>query len=81
VDDLLAAFNDAAAIDFLKTGDRGPEGPTATTDVRAEESPGTVIGRYKLLQKIAKGGMGVVYMAEQEEPVRRRVALKIIKLN
>ena len=44
------------------------------------EKPGTVIGRYKLLQKIGEGGMGVVYMAEQEEPVRRKVALKIIKL-
>src|SRR5205814_3246132 len=38
------------------------------------------IGRYKLLQQIGEGGCGVVYMAEQEEPVRRRVALKIIKL-
>jgi tetratricopeptide (TPR) repeat protein len=45
-----------------------------------KEYPGQVIGRYKLLQKIGEGGMGVVYMAEQEEPVRRRVALKIIKL-
>src|SRR5881396_3235749 len=44
------------------------------------EGPGSVIGRYKLLQKIGEGGMGVVYMAEQREPVRRRVALKIIKL-
>ncbi len=44
------------------------------------ELPGTKIGRYKLLQQIGEGGMGVVYMAEQEEPVRRRVALKIIKL-
>src|SRR5262245_24410690 len=44
------------------------------------EGPGTKIGRYKLLQQIGEGGMGVVYMAEQEEPVRRRVALKIIKL-
>ena len=44
------------------------------------ESIGAVIGRYKLLQKIGEGGMGVVYMAQQEEPVRRRVALKIIKL-
>jgi serine/threonine protein kinase/Leucine-rich repeat (LRR) protein len=43
------------------------------------ESTGTVIGRYKLLQQIGEGGMGVVYMAEQEKPVRRRVALKIIK--
>ncbi|HEV3117030.1 MAG TPA: serine/threonine-protein kinase, partial [Gemmataceae bacterium] len=43
------------------------------------ESPGTVIGPYKLLQKIGEGGFGVVYMAEQETPVRRKVALKIIK--
>ena len=42
--------------------------------------PGDRIGRYKLLQQIGEGGCGVVYMAEQEEPVRRRVALKIIKL-
>ena len=41
---------------------------------------GTRIGRYKLLQKIGEGGCGVVWMAEQEEPVRRRVALKVIKL-
>jgi WD40 repeat protein/serine/threonine protein kinase len=80
VDDLLAAFNDAGAMDFLKTGKREQEGRTALMDARPEEGPGTVIGRYKLLQKIAEGGMGVVYLAEQEEPVRRRVALKIIKL-
>jgi serine/threonine protein kinase/tetratricopeptide (TPR) repeat protein len=43
------------------------------------EREGTLIGRYKLLQKIGEGGFGTVYMAEQEEPVRRRVALKIIK--
>ena len=43
------------------------------------ERPGTVIGRYKLLQKIGEGGFGVVYMAEQVEPVQRKVALKIIK--
>ena len=42
--------------------------------------PGEKIGRYKLLQTIGEGGCGVVYMAEQEEPVCRRVALKIIKL-
>jgi len=45
-----------------------------------EETIGTRIGRYKLVQKIGEGGCGVVYMAEQEEPVRRLVALKIIKL-
>ena len=44
------------------------------------EKPGDKIGRYKLLQQIGEGGCGVVYMAEQEEPVRRRVALKVIKL-
>jgi serine/threonine protein kinase len=43
------------------------------------EGPGTRIGHYKLLEQIGEGGMGVVYMAEQETPVRRRVALKIIK--
>ena len=44
------------------------------------ERPASTIGPYKLLQVIGEGGFGVVYMAEQEEPVRRRVALKIIKL-
>ena len=43
------------------------------------ERTGERIGHYKLLQKIGEGGFGVVYMAEQEEPVHRRVALKIIK--
>ena len=46
---------------------------------RPSEGPGTRIGPYKLLQQIGEGGMGVVYMAEQEQPVRRKVALKIIK--
>jgi serine/threonine protein kinase/Leucine-rich repeat (LRR) protein len=43
------------------------------------EAPGTVIGPYKLLQQIGEGGFGVVYMAQQEKPVVRRVALKVIK--
>jgi serine/threonine protein kinase/WD40 repeat protein len=43
------------------------------------EKPGTLVGHYKLLQQIGEGGMGVVFMAEQEQPVRRKVALKIIK--
>ncbi len=47
---------------------------------RLTEQPGDRIGRYKLLQQIGEGGCGIVYMAEQEEPVRRRVALKVIKL-
>ncbi|UCG59088.1 MAG: hypothetical protein JSU70_06180, partial [Phycisphaerales bacterium] len=49
-------------------------------DSPVAEGPGTVIGRYKLLEKIGEGGMAVVYMAEQAEPIRRKVALKIIKL-
>src|SRR5580765_7600693 len=48
--------------------------------VQITEKPGDRIGRYKLLEQIGEGGCGVVYMAEQQEPVRRRVALKVIKL-
>ncbi|MBI3407193.1 MAG: protein kinase [Planctomycetes bacterium] len=44
------------------------------------EGPGTVIGPYKLLEQIGEGGFGIVYMAEQTQPVRRKVALKIVKL-
>ena len=57
--------------------------PTAFFDRergRPDEKPSDKIGRYKLLQKIGEGGCGIVWMAEQEEPVRRRVALKVIKL-
>ncbi|MHB0960893.1 MAG: protein kinase domain-containing protein [Pirellulaceae bacterium] len=50
-----------------------------TVDQPVTEKVGTQIGPYKLLQEIGQGGMGIVYMAEQHEPVRRRVALKIIK--
>ena len=61
------------------------DGPTAsspegTVVMPAIEKPGDRIGRYKILQQIGEGGCGVVYMAEQERPVRRRVALKVIKL-
>jgi serine/threonine protein kinase len=54
--------------------------PGAGRPVGSIERPGQLIGRYKLLQKIGEGGGGVVYMAQQMEPVKRRVALKIIKL-
>src|SRR5258706_7569291 len=46
----------------------------------SDEALGSCVSHYKLLQKVGEGGCGVVYMAEQEEPVRRRVALKVIKL-
>src|SRR5438093_5209839 len=54
-------------------------GGTVRVTPPPEEQPGARIGHYKLLEKIGEGGCGVVYVAEQEEPVRRRVALKVIK--
>jgi hypothetical protein len=50
-----------------------------TLNEPALEAPGTQIGPYKLLEQIGEGGFGIVYMADQHTPVRRRVALKIIK--
>lgn len=68
VEALLSAHDEATG--FL-------EGPVVG---EPQEGPGTSIGPYKLLQEIGEGGMGIVYMAEQERPVRRKVALKVIKL-
>jgi eukaryotic-like serine/threonine-protein kinase len=75
---------ESLAADSRDTSDASPTpdaGPTE--DIPAPrhitEGPGSRIGPYKLLQAIGEGGMGAVYMAEQERPVRRRVALKIIK--
>jgi len=66
------------ADDFL---DSSPFGSNITLDGSPiSEGPGTVIGRYKLLEKVGEGGFGVVYMADQTKPISRRVALKIIKL-
>jgi WD40 repeat protein/serine/threonine protein kinase len=75
IDAMLLAH--AAADSFLEK----PAAAMATAlhEPPASESCGTVIGAYKLLQQIGEGGMGVVWMAEQTEPVRRKVALKIIK--
>jgi len=76
VEALLLAYEQAG--DFLgrPAADRSPK---AAQVLPVAEKPGDRIGHYKLLQQIGEGGCGVVYMAEQEEPVRRRVALKIIK--
>src|SRR5262245_9458101 len=51
----------------------------ATVDDPLTERPGTEIGAYKLMEQIGEGGMGLVFVAEQQHPVRRKVALKIIK--
>src|SRR5207237_10107141 len=60
-----------------------PQAVFPTIDWPAEEpptkGPGTLIGPYKLIEQIGEGGFGVVYMAEQTQPVRRKVALKILK--
>jgi eukaryotic-like serine/threonine-protein kinase len=80
IEEMLAA--DAAAGEFFKTYD-APSPTVILADASLSpsiEKSGDKIGRYKLLQQIGEGGCGVVYMAEQEEPVRRRVALKVIKL-
>jgi len=74
VEDLLLANSDAGGF----FGGKSPS-LAATVITEVSEEPGDTIGNYKLLQKIGEGGMGVVYMAEQTQPVKRRVALKIIK--
>jgi serine/threonine protein kinase/tetratricopeptide (TPR) repeat protein len=73
IEQLLAAH--FAAGEFLE---RSPA-TILDRDENIQAGPGTVIGPYKLLQQIGEGGMGVVFMAEQNEPIRRAVALKIIK--
>ncbi len=75
VEALLAAHDELSAARPIEesTVDIPPERSHA-------EGAGAVIGRYKLLEKIGEGGFGVVYVAEQKRPVKRRVALKIIKL-
>jgi tetratricopeptide (TPR) repeat protein len=59
----------------------GPDAaaPAAGADELVSERPGTVIGPYKLMEQIGEGGMGLVFVAEQQHPVRRNVALKLIK--
>jgi serine/threonine protein kinase len=76
VEELLRAYQ--AAGNFLQ-GNRPPAEPVATVDEPIREGPGTVVGPYKLLEQIGEGGFGIVFMAEQQEPIRRKVALKVLK--
>jgi serine/threonine protein kinase len=79
VESLLRAHESAG--DFMESPPLPETGRRpATRSQGVAEAAGDRIGRYKLQQKIGEGGCGVVWMAEQEEPVRRQVALKIIKL-
>src|SRR5262245_15414551 len=83
VEALLAAFEQAGSFmqqpagDPRATSDVPPPGPSSGSD--PAEGPGTVIGPYKLIEQIGEGGMGTVWMAQQTEPVKRLVALKLIK--
>lgn len=81
VDGLLAAADNAGSFMNRPPVVAAPEAKLAATIIGSplQEGPGTIIGPYKLLQQIGEGGFGVVYMAAQERPVRRNVALKIIK--
>jgi hypothetical protein len=75
VEELLA--HDRAAGSFLNVS--GQPAPQNTVDDPIRERPGTVIGSNKLLEQIGEGGFGIVFMAEQQQPLRRKVALKIPK--
>src|SRR5262249_15064081 len=73
VEELLQANRDAGG--FLNGGEK----PEATLAEPPAASHGTVIGPYKLIEPIGEGGMGTVWMAQQTEPVKRMVALKLVK--
>ncbi len=83
---LMAAMDEVTAFEPGVSADREPSPTSMPTllsgpvQAGSSEGPGTVIGPYRILQPIGEGGFGSVFMAEQEKPVRRRVALKVIKL-
>src|SRR5262245_5228054 len=84
VEKLLRSHEQAGKFMEEPAAGETPESDSSQSAIRnlqfpVAEGPGAVIGRYKLLEQIGEGGMGVVFMAEQLEPVRRKVALKIVK--
>jgi serine/threonine protein kinase/tetratricopeptide (TPR) repeat protein len=72
--------SDREAENFLQPPAQASANPTIAISLPLAENPGDVIGHYKIREKLGEGGCGAVYVAEQTEPVRRRVALKVIKL-
>jgi hypothetical protein len=83
LDALLVAHEEPDKL--IATAAAAAPAPKATMKVefpddQPDEAVGQTLGRYKLLERVGEGGCGVVYVAEQTEPVRRRVALKVIKL-
>jgi serine/threonine protein kinase/tetratricopeptide (TPR) repeat protein len=76
IDELLGSYGQAGSFMNAPGHDRAPQRTTAEP---LREGVGTVIGPYRLLQQIGEGGMGAVFMAEQTQPVQRKVALKVIK--
>src|SRR5262245_19798859 len=80
VEALLEAHRQVGTAEHREPAEGAEPGPVVTVDVPpVRERPGDVIGSYKLLEQIGEGGFGVVFMAEQTEPVRRKVALKVLK--
>src|SRR5438477_67614 len=78
VEALLAALGEAGS--FLQRPAEAPTTSVGAASAESAEAPGAVLaGRYKLLELIGEGGMGCVWVAEQTEPVRRKVAVKLIK--
>jgi eukaryotic-like serine/threonine-protein kinase len=78
--DTTVAGGEGLTIDHsFVTSDEGTQSDEAPREGATAEKPSTTIGPYKLLQRLGEGGMGVVFMAEQSKPVRRTVAIKIIK--
>jgi serine/threonine protein kinase/tetratricopeptide (TPR) repeat protein len=80
VEALLKAHREVGTAEHQERAEGAGPSPVATVDEPpVREQPGTVIGPYKLLEQIGEGGFGVVFMAEQTRPIRRKVALKILK--
>src|SRR5262249_28958624 len=80
VEALLEAHRGVGTAEHRQPAEAADAGPVVTVDgPTARERPGDVIGPYKLLEQVGEGGFGVVFLAEQTEPVRRKVALKVLK--